>query len=681
MSKQNFSANLGSVLSKTLSALMLAGLLWGASPAAAQMADLPDPRVNVSVTVEEYPDTDSVLLLDDIGFDVAPDRSHTFDEHDAVKVLTKDGVDENAVLVRVVDVSESSVEVLLARTIKPDGRILDAAPPQLSSLAPGSKVYESVKRFSIRFPDVEVGDVVEFHLRTTHKPKRGGHFWATTYVQNPMPILDSTFTVTVPDGVYFRTATPGHPDSKPTEKQISKNGVQYQQRSWGIKNENAYEFRALAPKTISLLKRIEVSSFHDWNEVAEYLEQDWQAHSRVSEGLILRAAGWMPSGGDLRSRVSALVKELNKTRKVASFLDDEPKFHQPGQVFTEDLVSSGDAALLASVTMSAAGIQNLPVLTFGVNAQSLEDELPIPEKVNKIVLEIPRGGQSSLWFDPESPGFVQESLPLNTSDTAAISWDPRFGPGALTLTDLKLASAFENREELAIEGRLESSGRAELTVQFDRYGSTALDSRQAARDISEGDRDTRDRALQTFFSNTTRAYGPRARLLGRYFELDSEVADPFSLSFTVAVPGFAQVQDETLLVPLPRFLSSNLRAAARDRNRKTPLVFEQPYQQDVRIHLIFPKGSEVTNIPDSVRKTSPEAEFVATGRAAGNEVWYVGRLTVFDPWTEEEALTRSLETLDAALRSEDTILKVKLAPGVTEATPTADTEEIEDDDS
>ena len=69
---------------------------------------------------------------------------------------------------------------------------------------------------------------------------------------------------------------------------------------------------------------------------------------------------------------------------------------------------------------------------------------------------------------------------------------------------------------------------------------------------------------------------------------------------------------------------------------------------------------------------------MATGRAEGNEVWYVGRLTVYDPWVEGEALQRSLDTLMVASNSEDTILKVQLAPGGPEA-PNAEEEEMDED--
>ena len=181
---------------KSLVALLCAGILWTSAPAVAQRGgEALDPRLTVKVAEHVPPDTNSVLLLDDIRFEVYPDRTHSFDEHDAMKILSKEGVEENATLVRVVDTSKSRIDVLLARTIKADGRVLEAPGPQLASLSPGSSGYDSVKRFSIRFPNVEVGDVVEFRLRTTHKKKRDGHFWATTYVQNPMPVSYTHLTL------------------------------------------------------------------------------------------------------------------------------------------------------------------------------------------------------------------------------------------------------------------------------------------------------------------------------------------------------------------------------------------------------------------------------------------------------------------------------------------------------
>ncbi len=645
---------------KALAAAALAGWLVVGSPAVLAQTPSVDPRATVSATAQAYPGATSVLLLDDIRFDVLPDRTHIFDEHDAIRVLTPDGVLENASLDRILDSNESSIEVLVARTIKADGRVLDAPPAELQPLASKSQVYSSFQRFSVRFPEVEVGDVVEFRLRTTHKPKPGGHFWATTFVENPMPIVDSSFVVTIPKDVPFRVATPGLVGGKATEETVSIDGKDYKRMSWHESNKEAFVYSPLAPSALSLLGRIEVSSFKNWKEVADFVGARWKENSTISEGLALRVAGWTPNTADPVQRAKAVLRELSRNRKAASFLSEEPDFHKPSQVFPEEVVSMADSSLLASVALSSAGVANIPVASTGLSISALDDELPHPEKVERIVLQIPLPDGTSRWVDPEAPGFLLNEPPPGTSDAAAFSWDSRFATGSSGLRELTPVAAVANREELAVEGRLERSGRAELTLQFDRYGGSALNARQAARDIKDGARGVRERALDSFFSNAAGAYGERARLLSRFFESDPEVSDPFSLAFTVAVPGFGATEGDVLTVPLPRFLSANIRAAVLEKQRVVPLRFDQPYQQDVRIHLMFPEGSTVTGAPTRIERNTPEVDFVATGRAEGNEIWYVGRLTVKDPWVDPAHVQRALEVLTSAIESENTEIKVAL---------------------
>lgn len=666
----------GRQIRRGLAALALTGFLVAGAPTAWAQPSAVDPRITVAVQPADFPAANSVLMLDDIRFDVKPDRTHIFDEHDAVKILTLEGIDENGSLDRIVDVSEAKIDVLVARTVKANGKVINAAPAEITPLTRGSQVYDSVRRFSLRFPEVEVGDVVEFHLRTTHKPKPDGHFWATTFVENPMPIVDSSFTVTVPKDVYFQTATPGIAQGKAEEENVTVDGVEYRRLNWKVRDQKAFEPRPLAPSTLSLLKRIEVSSFRSWDEVADYIGKQWNESSTLSEGLALRVAGWLPQSNSTAVRTRALLKELGNKRKVASFLAETPSFHRPSAVFPEPVVSLPDSSLLISVALTTAGISNVPVATLGENRAALADELPNPEKVDRIILQVAGNDGQTYWIDPESPGFLLETPPSGTADTAALSWDSRFAGGQKGLRDLDAGSALANREELAVEGRLERNGRAELSLQFDRYGGAALNARQAARDIGEGARGVRDRALDSFFNNAALAFGERARLLGRFFESDPEANDPFSLAFTIAVPGFGTPEGDTLNVPLPRFLSANIRAAALEKGRRDiPLRFEQAYQQDVRVHLIFPEGSKVLDAPARIEKRTSAAEFVATGRAEGNQVWYVGRLTVLDPWVDPPELAQVIGVLGSAIESEETTIKVSL-PAETPATP----ENAEDDE-
>ncbi len=671
----NFRTDSKRILTKLFMILCLSLLL----PASSLAQNLPiDPRLMVTADQERYPNADAVLLLDDIRFEVLPDRTHSFEEHDGVKILTPEGIEEHANFVRVLDTETSTIEIFSARTVKPDGTVLEAEDPQWTPIAPESPLYSSIQRLEIQFPQVQVGDVVEFHLKTTHKPRPGGHFWATTYVENPMPIADSTFTVTIPEGVYFQTATPGMENLKPKSEVVDLDGVKYRRLFWHVTDQEMFYFEPLAPPPLSLLNRIEVSSFRDWKEVAQYIGDQWTSKSRLPEGLSLRIAGWLPASTDAVERSKALLKALGEDRSVAGVLAQDLNFHLPSEVYQEKVASPNDIALLTSVALTKAGIPNVPVASLGVSEDSLTDQLPTPEKVQKIALWLPLREDVSHWVDPDHPTFLLDGPPSGIGGVAALSWDHRFEGGPYAVSTVPQPSALVHREELALEGRVESSGRAELTVQFDRYGTAALSARQAARDVTEGGREFRERALEGFFNSLARTYSQRARILSRFFELEADSDDPFGLSFTLAVPNYGESQDGTLLVPLPRYLSSSLRVAARDLKRTTPLLLEQPYQQDVRVHLILPEGSRITKFPESVSLRTPEIEFESATRTAENQLWYVGRLTVHKAYVEGDHIARVLSLVQQAINNESTIVQAEL-PSERETSTDLESNDDEDD--
>lgn len=621
-----------------------------------------DPRLNVEASAADFPDANAVLLLDDIRFDVSPQRASVFDEHDAIRVLSPEGVQENATLDRIVDSETTQIEVVAARTIKADGKIIDAPKPTLAALVSSSKAYSSVKRFTLRFADVQVGDTVEFHLRTLHKPRAGGHFWATTYVENPMPVLDSTFTVTIPQGVYFRTATPGLSDAQPKEESLTRDGVDYTRRRWHEKNPKAFSPKALTPPTTSLLSRIEVSSFRDWQEVAQYVGDAWQAHSTISDSLAMRVAGWLPNSTDGGLRAKVLLRELAKKRKMVSFFSEAADFHRPSQIYPEAVISLSDSALLTSTILTWAGVPNIPIISLGRSEASLAHELPNPEKVDRIVLKLPGSDGQVSWVDPESLVAALDGPPTRTSGVAAISWDPRFVAGAPGLKTLEETPVLANREELAVEARIERSGRAELAMEYDRYGESAQGIREIALGLHEQPRGMRERMLENFFSGFAGIFGDRARLLSHYVEEDPEAKEPLSLAFTAAVPGYARLEDGMLKVPLPPFLDSDIRSAVIEKKRTAPLVFERPYQQDVRIHMLFPEGSEISALPQRIEVHSDWVDFEAMGRVHKHELWYVGRLTIKKAWIEGDQVARVLSVLKAAVASEHRIVEAKLPP-------------------
>ena len=78
-----------------------------------------------SPTASHYPGANAIFLSDSVKFRVGTDGSTEYDEHDVIKVFTPAGVEDHKDLLRVYRSDLEKVEVDLARTILPVGRVLE----------------------------------------------------------------------------------------------------------------------------------------------------------------------------------------------------------------------------------------------------------------------------------------------------------------------------------------------------------------------------------------------------------------------------------------------------------------------------------------------------------------------------------------------------------------------------
>ncbi|CAN0162546.1 unnamed protein product [Phaeothamnion confervicola] len=131
-----------------------------------------DQRFQNAPGASQYPQAPGLLLQDSISFRAQADGSNEFEEHDVIKVLNDQGVQEHRELLRVYQSENESIEVKRACTILPDGRVLDLPKQAIidEPLMPTSSAYKGLHKFEIHFPGVKPNAIVEFHLVTRRKP-------------------------------------------------------------------------------------------------------------------------------------------------------------------------------------------------------------------------------------------------------------------------------------------------------------------------------------------------------------------------------------------------------------------------------------------------------------------------------------------------------------------------------
>lgn len=597
--------------------------------------------------LETYPKAQVLFLEDEIGFEVEPDGHTVYTEHDTIKILTARGAEDYGVLARVYQPATEQVEVVQARTLRADGTVLDVLPPSISDrpLFPDSPLYGDLRALRIQFPEAGPGTIVEFRVRTRRAPRPDGRWWAASYVQNPDPVLLSTYTVRVPEATEFSWRAPGVIPGRPRETRQDGLRTLY----WEVRDVPALVPEAAAPPTERLLRRIEVTNFPSWPAVGAWFEPRWKAAVAASEGLDIVATGVASTAAAPEARIQALLAWAAARYTVEDALPESWSPHPARDLVDAGTLSPMDMAVLLTALLERVGLQARPVLASPVQLEDLERELPGPEAVGRVVLALADGRGGEWWIDPSSPGELLHEPPGGVQGVGAL----RLGGGLFATPS---SDPDQNLRDIQMDVRVEPEGRAELTMTMASDGLAASLWRSLVRELAETPGAQRDQMLERLFRNLAQGFVSSGRLYSYYFPGTVEAGRPFQLSATLMFGELATPQrgGKAMSMPVPLFGGDRLAGLATEMNRQAPARFEAPFRDDVRVHVTLPEGSEVLQVPGDRSVETPLGSFFSTTRREGYQVWYYSRLVVRKAWVSPEdfpALRSLAEAQTAALTS------------------------------
>lgn len=619
---------------------------------------------------KDYPDASALILYDDIGFKLNPDNSTAYSEYDVVKVLTNEGVEGHQSLVRVYRQGQGVIKLDEARVIGPDQTVHDVDPASVvdAPLIPNSKVYADYRRFELEFPDVTPGAITEYRLTTSRKAYPQGAWWATSYVQNPEPLLISIFTVQAPLGRELRWAAPGLVPAKPTRSEADGNQI----LRWQVPAQSALRTEPAMPEAESLLRRVDLSSFDSWNALGDWFYASWKPAVQGDGRLNMIASGLLPTGGTPEERVQALLTWIVTNKKQVDLSYEQYLPNSAPALLDEPVLSYMDTSVLASAMLEFAGFHTQPVLAFNVPESQLERELAQPTQVARVLLYLPDVGGHSFWFDPAHPGQLLEGPPGGFQGRAALF----LGPQGTRLANTGVDAFDANRDETRIEARVDEEGSAELSISKQQFGEAAIFLREAARSLASADRSRREAILRSLFAAMAQAYSPLAQVHDRYFPEKDPPTEGFPIGLTLIVPDYVAVEGEKRQVTIPIQLDQRIaQLADSPADREHPLQFDHPFRDDSQVHLMLPEGSQILSLPEPVQLDNPYLSFLLTSRQEGRQAWFYSRLVVKQAWIPVEDYAQVLDVAKKVAQVANTPL-VFQAPSV-ESPDSADPDDKE----
>jgi len=317
---------------------------------------------------------------------------------------------------------ETGVELEWARTIQPDGRVVECDRERDLQYVPGpAGVYHSTVTCSLYFPAVEPGSIVEYCFRRKWKPG-GISSMSSRLLQTPYPTDRFLYEVSVPEksdlNVRFSNLPPGcHPRIK-KDKYVITRSVEGK----GLPNLTA---ETMAPPVYTIGISVSISEYKTWEEIA-----GWYARIAIPRteptGVIRELADSITDG---------LKNDEEKIEKIYGWITDKIRYihvplgdhsYQPfpaERTFEQGYGDCKDKAALMISLLKSVDLDAYFALINTGDAPLLIPSFPT-RAFNHVIVAIPDGAGSFQLIDPTSATTPFGVLPLPDQGRKVLIVDP-----------------------------------------------------------------------------------------------------------------------------------------------------------------------------------------------------------------------------------------------------------------
>lgn len=192
-----------------------------------------------------------------------------------IKILTTTGIQDHSFF-RIQQSPDMTIETLDARTIKPNGVILDFESSEIKSVESKDQIDGSSKDLFFAIPGIDVGDEVEMICKYQCKNFQTNDF---IYFHQSIPVLKSTFSIHAPKNIIIKSNVYSGLELPTVKENISNNII-----TWSNKNNAKFISGSKAnlnsrPHLIyqldyqNLIRQAFNSTFNNWYHLISYFEK------------------------------------------------------------------------------------------------------------------------------------------------------------------------------------------------------------------------------------------------------------------------------------------------------------------------------------------------------------------------------------------------------------------------
>ena len=558
-----------------------------------------------SSTVEKEADAEGLFW--EVRIDDNPDGDLIFTHYLRVKVFTERGRESQSKI----DLpfgnlygTEVKIKDIAARTIKPDGSIVELKKEDIFERTIVRVSGLKVKARSFAMPAVEPGCILEYRWREV-RVNRDANYIRLQF-QRDIPVQRVQYSIKPYDypGYAFNSITlHGTPSPWKKEKggfytttMTNMPAVHEESR---MPPEDEVKTWMLVYYHKQLEEKIETQKY--WNDIGKRYYEEYKGAIKANDEVKKQAAALVSEAKTDDEKITRLFEfcreKIKNVSNDASGLtpDERAKLKDnknPSDTLKRGQGTSGDIDLLFAALANAAGFDARIALSPDRGDIFFDKSLPndyfiSPQNIavnvggtwkfyNPGYNYVPMGmlrwqeeGQPSLITDPKNPVWVDS--PISSHEKSLIKREAKF--------------------KLSDDGTLEGDVRVEFTGHF------AMERKE---DLDEESETEREESLKDGIKSQMSA----AEISDIKIENVTDHVKPLVFSYHVRFPNYAQRTGKRLFLQ-PAFFQHGLGPLFASASRKYAIYFHYPWSEDDKVEFELPKGYAFDNADSPAPFGSP----------------------------------------------------------------------------
>jgi hypothetical protein len=615
-------------------ALVLLTFLVVAPAFASRPDSVPDwVRTAAQQKLPEYsPETNAVVLLEDITYTVAPDASAIEHHRRVIKILRPQGRSEG--MVGVPFDKDTRILSMHVWSIGPDGHEYAVKDNEMSEHGYGEgHLFEDDKVRVASAPGRDPGGIVAYEYEQRSHPYLTEKTW---FFQSDIPRLNQGFTLELPLGFTHGTVWAHSKQFPPIE-------LEHQRWRWELKDTPAIDLDqvTLRPDAFSLAGRMTIH--YAGPGISTPTEGTWQS---IGEWYQTLSKDRLVATPEIAAKAKELASDkidfYDKTEAIAEFVQKQVRYfaiemgiggyqpHFAGDIFHNRYGDCKDKATLLTSMLSTVGVHGALVMVDDRRGV-VDPEAPSIVGDHMIAaIEIPKGysspklrsvitaktGRQYLIFDPtwEKTAFGQ--LEHNLQGGYGVLME---GPESQVIHFPVLPPDLNTIRRTA-RFQLQPDGSLKGTITEKRFGDVSEHRRML---YTMGDAKQQTRYLDSQLGQDFTSFTVSDFKVQNAEALNKDLTTSYSLT----ADRFARSAGLLLMVR-PRVLGNEDLEADHRKRHEFPINLDQTMlaQDDYSIEL--PPGYAIDEIPDPVKLDLGFASYESSSNVKDNILHYTRTYTV-----------------------------------------------------